>query len=158
MAIQIPSLIFIGVLAGKILQANYPKLISFSKQYRVSLLLYLIFTLVIWMLPLTLDLALHRLDVTIIKWLSLPLAGMALVISWPHLPFVLRGVLHVEAIATLLRLGWLYLIAPERYCVSYLIGDQVILGYTLLLYGFIYMFYLGFIMLFGTKMFSGAIR
>lgn len=153
MAVQLPLLLIVGGYAMVMLQQSYPRLTKTARRYRSPLLLLALFTLAIWMLPYLLDLALHRAEVEIIKWLSLPLAGMALVMSWQHLPVVLRGVLHVEAIATLLRLGWLYLIAPERYCVNYLIGDQVLLGYLLLCYGMLYALYLGY-----KVMFSGSVH
>jgi hypothetical protein len=56
---------------------------------------------------------------------------------------ILRAVLHLEAIATLLRLGWLYLLAPQRYCVSYGLDEQQLLAYVLLGYGTAYAAWLG---------------
>jgi hypothetical protein len=138
MGIQIPLLVVLGGVAGSFLRRRFPQLRVFSQRYRTSLLLVALFTFGLWMLPRLLDAALHEPVYALLKWLSLPVAGIALVLSWRHLPFVLRGVLHIEALAMLLRLGWLYLIAPQRYCVSYVIDDQVILGYLLLSYGALY--------------------
>jgi hypothetical protein len=58
-----------------------------------------------------------------------------LALSWPRMGFVVRGVFIVECIATLFRLGWLYLISPERLCNLYLLEDQQRLGQWLLLIG-----------------------
>lgn len=149
MAVQIPLLVLLGGLFAQLLQLRYPTLTVAGKRYRSSLLLFVLFTFGLWMLPRMLDAALHHPDVAIMKWLSLPLAGMALVLCWRHLPFVLRGVLHLEALATLLRLGWLYLIAPQRYCVSYALDEQQLLGYVLLVYGGIYSVLLASKLIFG---------
>ncbi|TDX99629.1 hypothetical protein [Thiohalophilus thiocyanatoxydans] len=136
MGVQIPLLVVVGaLLAGHWRARLSPPGI---RRYRATLLLFALFTLALWMLPRLLDAALHQLPVELAKWFSLPLAGAALRLAWPHLPVILRGVLHLEAIATLLRLGWLYLQAPERYCVSYGIGDQQSLGYLLVIYGALY--------------------
>ena len=138
MAVQIPLLVFGGALCALLLQTHAPRLKRFGQQYRISLILFVLFTLGLWMLPRLLDASLHQTNFAFLKWLSLPLAGMALILCWRHLPFVLRGILHLEALATLLRLGWLYLIAPQRYCVSYGIDNQQQLGHVLLAYATIY--------------------
>lgn len=133
MGVQLPLLLLLGVLLARL--AQWRQSARVLPRYRATLLLFALFTLALWMLPRLLDAALHQTWVEILKFLSLPLAGAALWSCWPHLPIVLRGVLHLEWIATLLRLGWLYLQSPERYCVSYGIGDQQSLGYLLLGYG-----------------------
>ena len=134
MGVQLPLLVLAGALAARAWQARC-KTDSILRHYRAALLLLALFTFGLWMLPRLLDAALHQPLVELAKWISLPLGGAALVLCWPHLPIILRGVLHLELIATLLRLGWLYLQAPERYCVSYGIGDQQSLGYLLFIYG-----------------------
>ncbi len=149
MAVQIPALVVLGGMLSVLLQQQHVRLTHWGKHYRTSLLLFALFTVGLWMLPRLLDNALHDPIVALLKWLSLPLAGMALMLSWRHLPFVLRGVLHLEALATLLRLGWLYLIAPQRYCVSYLLDEQQRLGYVLLGYGAAYAILIAVRVLFG---------
>jgi hypothetical protein len=96
------------------------------------------FVMVLWMLPRCLDLA--RLDPAIdaLKLVSVPLAGLAIALSWPQLPVIARAVVHLEAIATLLRFGWGYLAAEERLCLAYLAGDQQRTGELLLLGGAAY--------------------
>jgi type II secretory pathway component PulM len=42
----------------------------------------------------------------------------------------------MELIATMMRLGWLYLISPIRLCSNYLLDDQQRLGKILLVAGF----------------------
>lgn len=135
MGVQIPLLVLLGMLLVRHGRSRVAAdLERTARRYRAALLLFSLITLMLWMLPRMLDAALHQPAFELAKWLSLPLAGATLSLSWAHLPVILRGVLHLELIATLLRLGWLYLQAPERYCVSYGIGDQQDLGYLLLIY------------------------
>jgi hypothetical protein len=96
------------------------------------------FVMVLWMLPRCLDLA--RLDpvADALKFLSVPAAGAALALSWPRLPAIARAVIHLEAIAMLLRFGWGYLAADERLCLAYLADDQQHTGMLLLWLGAIY--------------------
>jgi hypothetical protein len=96
------------------------------------------FVMVLWMLPRFLDLA--RLDsaVNLLKFVSVPLAGLAVALSWPRLPLIARAVVHLEVIATLLRFGWGYLAAEERLCLAYLADDQQRTGMILLWLGGIY--------------------
>jgi hypothetical protein len=63
------------------------------------------------------------------------LVGLPLAQSWPRSSFVVRGVFLLELIATLFRLGWLYLVSPERLCSNYLIDDQQRLGQILIAAG-----------------------
>ncbi|MFP3874610.1 MAG: hypothetical protein ACLFV1_09165 [Thiohalophilus sp.] len=147
MGVQIPLLALLGALAVWP-RRDRDESGGILRRYRVALLLLGLFTVGLWMLPRLLDAALHQPLIELAKWISLPLGGAALRLSWPQLPIILRGVLHLELIATLLRLGWLYLQAPERYCVSYGIGDQQSLGVLLLIYGAVYGALLGLRLLF----------
>lgn len=134
MGVQIPLLVILGTLLMSHWLTRLAILERMGRRYRTALLLFSLITLMLWMLPRMLDAALHQPAFELAKWLSLSLAGAALYLSWVNLPLILRGVLHLELNATLLRLGWLYLQAPERYCVSYGIGDQQNLGFLLLIY------------------------
>jgi hypothetical protein len=49
--------------------------------------------------------------------------------------FIVRGVFLLELIATFFRMGWLYLIWPDRLCNNYLLGDQQRLGWYMVLIG-----------------------
>ena len=135
---QIPLLVLWGGVLTVYLRRMYPSLDAWGQRYRASLFLFALFTLGLWMVPRLLDASVHAFDMALLKWLSLTLAGTVLVLSWRHLPWLLRAVLQLEAIATLLRLGWLYLEAPQRYCVSYGLDDQRSLGILLMVYAAIY--------------------
>ncbi|MEO7009052.1 MAG: hypothetical protein ABI156_07900 [Caldimonas sp.] len=89
-----------------------------------------------WMLPRTLDASVTVPLIGAAKYLTLPLLiGLPFALGWPRMGFVVRGVFLLELIATLFRLGWLYLISPERLCNNYLLDDQQRLGRYLLLIG-----------------------
>ena len=96
------------------------------------------FVMLLWMLPRSLDLA--RLDGSIdaIKFLSVPVAGISIALSWPRLPAIARAVVHLEVIATLLRFGWGYLAAEQRLCLAYLAEDQQTTGVLLIVLGGVY--------------------
>ncbi len=103
----------------------------------ISGLLLASLTGMVWMLPLAADAALDDPRVTLAKFLSVPLLiGAPIALSWPRAGFVVRGMVLVELIATMLRLGWLYLISPVRLCSNYLLDDQQRLGKILLVVGF----------------------
>lgn len=138
MGILIPALLIWGGCGSLLLLRARPSMMEWGRRYRYSLLWFALFGIIFWMLPRLLDASLYIPTLSVLKWLTLPLVGMALVLCWRHLPWLLRAFLHLEAIATLLRLGWLYMAAPQEYCVSYGINDQQRLGYLLLLYAAAY--------------------
>ncbi|MBI3041941.1 MAG: hypothetical protein HYY78_03855 [Betaproteobacteria bacterium] len=114
------------------------------------------FVMVLWMLPRLLDLA--RLDgvVDAVKFVSVPLAGLAVALSWPRLPLIARAVVHLEVIATLFRFGWGYLAADQRLCLAYLADDQQRAGELLLWLGALYALAITWRPMFGTA--PGFIR
>lgn len=93
------------------------------------------FVMVLWMLPRCLDLARLDIEVDALKYLSMPLAGLAVALSWRRLPVIARAVVHLEAIATLLRFGWGYMASEERLCLAYLADDQQLTGVLLIYLG-----------------------
>jgi hypothetical protein len=91
--------------------------------------------MVLWMLPRCLDLARLDIEVDALKFLSVPLAGAAVALSWQRLPVIARAVVHLEVIATLFRFGWGYVAADERLCLAYLADDQQFTGILLIYLG-----------------------
>ncbi|MFG6447009.1 hypothetical protein ACG0Z6_01995 [Roseateles sp. BYS180W] len=133
MGLQIPALVALGWLMRSALplQRLY--------RWRLGLLLLALGTLTVWMLPRLLDLAVQDRAVDLSKSASLVLlAGLPLGCAWAHLGFVWRAALHLEALATLWRLGWLYLDSPVRLCSNYGWSDQQTLGRGLLMAGVVY--------------------
>lgn len=136
MLLQIPLL----VLAGWWFAHGTPDWVNMGlskwDQNGINGLLLASLTSIVWMLPIALDSALNDVWITIAKFLSVPLLiGAPIALSWPRAGFVVRGIVLVELIATALRLGWLYLISPDRLCTNYLLDDQLRLGKYLLVIG-----------------------
>jgi hypothetical protein len=146
MLAQLPLLALAGYAFGTAWRRTQPgaiaeRALDFSQSFNaggVTGLIAASFVMVLWMLPRFLDLA--RLDgsVDAIKFVSVPLAGVAIALSWPRLPVIAKAVVHLEVIATLLRFGWGYLAAEERLCLAYLADDQQNTGMMLLWLGGLY--------------------
>jgi len=151
MGVLIPALLIWGGCGSLSLLRARPWVTEWARYYRYSLLCFALFGMLLWMLPRLLDASLYEPLPSVLKWISLPLAGMALVLCWTHLPWLLRAVLQLEAIASLLRLGWLYMAAAQEYCVSYGIDDQQHLGYLLIVYAMAYGGVIGLRLMFGTR-------
>ena len=150
MLVQIPLL----ALAGWLLAQGTPRVVDRSgsrwNHRGISGLLLASLTGMVWMLPLSMDAALDDPVVTIAKFLSVPLLiGTPIALSWPRAGFVVRGVVLVELIATMLRLGWLYLISPVRLCSNYLLDDQQRVGRILLVIGFVILLLLAWKLMWG---------
>ena len=97
------------------------------------------FAMLLWMLPRTLDAARLDYGVDALKLASIfILVGIAVAWSWPQCPALARAVVHVEAVATLIRFGWAYLAADQRLCASYLLDDQRRLGAALIVLGILW--------------------
>lgn len=150
MLVQIPLL----ALAGWLLASGSPdwlaRHIARWNHRGISGLLLASLAGMVWMLPRAMDAALDDPRFAVAKFLSVPLLiGAPLALSWPRAGFVVRGVFLTEAIATALRLGWLYLISPERLCSNYLLGDQQLLGKLLLAVGSAIILFVGWKLMWG---------
>ncbi|HET9819720.1 MAG TPA: hypothetical protein VFP92_11210 [Rhodanobacteraceae bacterium] len=150
MLVQIPLL----ALAGWLLASGTPEWLARRladwNHHGISGLLLASLAGMVWMLPRAMDAALDDPRFAVAKFLSVPLLiGAPVALSWPRAGFVVRGVFLVEAVATALRLGWLYLISPERLCSNYLLGDQQLLGKLLLAVGFAVVLFVGWKLMWG---------
>lgn len=135
MTVQLPLLALCGFAAGRAALRAAPPWLTRWQTFNAggaTGLLYASLVMIAWMLPRLLDEA--RLDPTVdaVKVATLFAAGFAVAVSWPRCPRLWRGVVHLEAIATLARFGWGYLVAEQRLCASYLLEDQQRTGQVLL--------------------------
>jgi hypothetical protein len=150
MLIQLPLLALAGAWLAKGLPPSFERRLAGWNHQGISGLLLASITAMIWMLPLMLDAALVDPRVVIAKFLSVPLLiGAPVALSWPRAGFVVRGVVLLEVTATAFRLGWLYLISPERLCANYLLDDQMRLGRLLVAIGFAIVVFLAFKLMWG---------
>lgn len=132
--VEIPLLIIIGITAGNLIK---PRLSGVLNMISIPAILLACFTLAFWMIPRWLDASLGSEFTAYMKYLSLPLlVGIPLALSWQVLHPIARGVVKIEFLAMLFRLGWIYLVSPDRLCNNYLLGEQQNLGYMLILLGF----------------------
>ncbi len=92
-----------------------------------------IFTTSYWMVPWVLDAALLDVRFELLKFFGLPLlVGLPLRWSWPRLSCVGRGFVITNMLSMTAFVGWLYIAAPVRVCVYYLVDQQTTAGKLLL--------------------------
>ena len=132
--IEIPLLIITGIPAGNLLKMRLARVLGMLS---IPAVLLACFTLAFWMIPRWLDASLGDGITAYMKYLSLPLlVGIPLALSWQILHPIARGVVKIEFLAMLFRLGWIYLVSPDRLCNNYLLGEQQQLGQLLIILGF----------------------
>ena len=139
MLVQIPLLTLCGWLLGGHLAGRCRAQLAALSMLRWAFLILAAGTFAVWMIPRLLDLAVQSAGIDVAKAMSLALlGGLPLRISWLHLGPVARGIVHVEALASLWRIGWIYLDSPSRLCTQYGLEDQQRLGGLLLQGGAMY--------------------
>lgn len=136
MLVQLPLLAGVGYLLGLRLPVRVAAALANWNHRGVTGFVFASLASAYWMLPRLLDASVTEPAIAAAKFLSVPLlVGLPLAQSWPRSGFVVRGVFLIELIASLFRLGWLYLVSPLRLCNNYLIDDQQRLGQLLIALG-----------------------
>lgn len=136
MLVQIPLLVVVGLLLSQGVPARLNAALAGWDHRGISGLVLATLATAVWMLPRSLDAAITEPSIAVAKHLSIPLLiGLPFALSWPRMGFIVRGVFLLELIATFFRMGWLYLIWPDRLCNNYLLGDQQRLGRYMVLIG-----------------------
>ena len=134
--IEFPLLVAVGYIFGLMISNRLPKFITAMNAGGIAGILLCTFCLSFWMIPRWLDESLLSSTVAMAKYASLILlVGIPLALSWDRMHSITRGVVKIEFLSMLFRLGWLYLISPERFCNNYLLGDQALLGQGMLVLG-----------------------
>jgi hypothetical protein len=132
MLIQIPLLVAVGIIAGRLLPKRCQNWLLATAGGTIACVVLAIFTSSYWMLPRALDAALANPLTDAVKFISLPaLAGLPLALAWKQLSVIGRGFLWTNFISMLTVLGWLYIAAPVRVCNSYLLGQQASAGWLM---------------------------
>lgn len=126
--IQMPLLVLSGWLVGQAWSGRLERLMQTWNAGGVPGLLAVIFIALFWMLPRSVDGAIRLPHLEVAKFVSLPLAGCLLALSFSRAPLLLRGAIKANVISMCLVLAWLYHAAPVRLCTSYLASEQQQLG------------------------------
>jgi hypothetical protein len=150
MLVQIPLLIAAGVLLSGAVPARVNAAMAAWDYRGITGLVLATLVGAFWMLPRSLDAAVTDVRFDIAKYLSTALLiGLPFALSWRRMSFIVRGVFLLELIATFFRLGWLYLIWPDRLCNNFLLDDQQRLGRYMLLIGALLFFWIAIKLLWG---------
>ncbi len=150
MLVQLPLLAGVGYLLGLLLPVRVAAPLANWNHRGVTGFVLASLASAYWMLPRLLDASVNEPAFAAAKFLSVPLlVGLPLAHSWPRSGFVVRGVFTLELIASLFRLGWLYLVSPLRLCHHYLIDDQQRLGQMLIAAGAILLLWIVWKLLWG---------
>ena len=134
--VEIPLLVAIGFVLGQAFEPACRRLLELLNGGGIPGILLVTFVLAFWMIPRWLDASLQMPEAAASKYISLVvLAGAPLAWSWRRMHPIARGLVKIEFLAMCFRLGWLYLISPDRLCNSYLVDDQILLGRGFLVVG-----------------------
>lgn len=128
---QIPLLMLAGWLTvGTIRAPRWYRVVDEGGWFGV---LVAVFAASYWMVPWVLDAALVDPRFELLKFFGLPLlVGAPLRWSWPRLSIVGRGFIVTNMLSMTAFVGWLYIAAPVRVCVYYLVDQQTLAGKMLL--------------------------
>lgn len=127
--LQVAALAATGYIGGIGLRRQSAALNDHWNDGGIPGLLLAFFTLLIWLLPKSLDASLLDLRWELAKFISVPLLiGLPLSFSWPRLSVVGRGFVLANFAAMLATMGALYLASPSRLCTNYLIDAQQTFG------------------------------
>jgi len=132
--VQIPLLAVSGCLLASALGRRWSRRLGDYNAGGIPGLIVATSAVAFWMLPRSLDAALADPFMELAKFVSVPLLiGVPLASSWPKLHAIAKGFIWANLISMLVVLGWLYLAAPARLCSYYLLGEQQVLGWALLM-------------------------
>jgi len=136
MLVQLPLLAAAGYVLGRAIPFRPEALLADWNHRGITGLVLASLASAYWMLPRLLDASATDAATAAAKFVSVPLLiGVPLALSWPRASFVVRGMFAVELLASLFRLGWIYLISPLRLCNNYSLDDQQRLGRLLIAAG-----------------------
>lgn len=134
----VPVLIGIGIVFGVYINKYCSQTIDIINYAGIPGIVLATFTIGFWMIPRWLDASINDEYIGLIKYFSLTmLVGLPLSLSWKRLPIIAVGVVKIEFLAMLFRIGWIYEISPVRLCNNYLLFEQQLLGTSFIYIGLI---------------------
>lgn len=141
MLVQMPLLGLVGYAVGTLsADAARGYVAGWNRDGATGLLLAVVISM-FWMLPRAMDSALVDTRFELAKFVSIPIAGVALGWSYGQAYPIVKGVLVSHAVSALGVMGWVYASAPVRLCNSYLASDQEAAGVGLLAIGLVVSIY-----------------
>jgi hypothetical protein len=149
--VQMPLLAVSGWVSGSALERRLNKMMVRWNQFGITGFTLAILTMLFWMVPRSVDGAIEYTGYEIFKFVSLPCAGFALALSFPHGHALLAGAFKANLISMLGVLAWLYTAAPVRLCNSYIGSDQKMLGAGMALLAGVLAIHWGLGLLFGPR-------
>ncbi len=148
--VQMPLLGLAGWLLGSVLEEKLDNIMERWNRFGLAGFTLVIFTMLFWMVPRSVDSAIEYTGYEVFKFLSLPCAGAALALSCQRAHAIFAGALKANLVSMLGVLAWLYTAAPVRLCNSYLASDQKMLGAGMALLSAVLAIYWGLGLLFGS--------
>jgi hypothetical protein len=134
MLVQIPLLALSGGVAVRALPTTWRDYIARWNRLGMTGTIMALLVSSWWMVPRALDGALSSGAMELAKFVSLPLlVGAPIALSWSELPFIGKGFVLANVMPMWAVVGWLYVVAPARLCNYYLLDQQAIAGYGLIL-------------------------
>ncbi|WP_059173537.1 hypothetical protein [Bacillus sp. FJAT-27445] len=145
MHMQMPLLVISGFFMGRFFLDKFPHLFEKWNENGVPGIFLFMIIIGYWMLPRAMDEALTLPAAEVFKFISLPfLAGVPFRDSWSKLSGRGRNTVIGFFTALFIAMGWLYIMAPDNLCNSYLVFDQVILGWGYMATAAAFIVYLGY--------------
>lgn len=134
MHMQMPMLVIAGFLMAPVFLDRFPRFFAEWNRGGVPGILLFVIIAAYWMIPRTMDEAITMQSMEIFKFVSLPiLAGVPLRDSWKKLGSIGKNVTVGIFTVMFYVAGFIYLNASEQLCNSYLLIDQITLGWGFLL-------------------------
>lgn len=134
MLVQIPLLAVAGTIGALAIPPRWRARVTSWNRLGITGTLVAMLASTWWMAPRALDGAISSGAMELFKFVSLPLlVGAPMALSWPELPFIGKGFLLANILPMWAVVGWLYVAAPTRVCNYYLVDQQVIAGYGLII-------------------------
>lgn len=149
MHMQMPLLVISGYLMARFFQLQFPAFFDkWNSDGLPGITLFVIIS-IYWMIPRTMDDAINIQSVELFKFVSLPfLAGVPLRDSWVKLKPTGKTIIFISFIIMFIGMGLLYIFSPVQLCNSYVLIEQITLGWgfvTMAICMIIYMLYTYFV-------------
>ncbi|MBS4219206.1 hypothetical protein KHA96_12850 [Bacillus sp. FJAT-49711] len=134
MLVQLPLLILVGWLIGKLLLKKYNGFFTKWNKNGIPGMLMVVIITTYWMLPRILDEALSVWSIELFKFIGLPcLVGVLLRDSWKKIQAAGKSFIFLNYISMFGLMSWLYIDSPIQICNNYLEIEQQMLGWGFLM-------------------------